>query len=81
MLVLARKTGESIVINDNIIIKVLDSSSGQVRLGIEAPATIPVHRQEIYQRIIDENKKAAAKTPTDLDQLNNLFTSLETNKG
>lgn len=80
MLVLARKTGESIVINDDIVIRVLDSSNGQVRLGIEAPATIPVHRQEVYQRIIDENKKAAAKTPADLTELHGLFSDIESGK-
>ena len=48
MLVLSRKIGESIVINDNITIVVLDVLGDKVRLGIEAPREVPVHRREIH---------------------------------
>lgn len=51
MLVLARKKNESIVIGRNIRVKVLSVSGGQVRLGIEAPPEIPVHRQEIHEQL------------------------------
>jgi carbon storage regulator len=51
MLILTRKPGETIRINDDICIKVLGVSGQQVRLGIEAPKGIEVHREEIYQRI------------------------------
>ncbi len=50
MLVLTRRLGENIVIGDDIIIRVLDVN-GQVKLGIEAPREIEVHREEIYEKI------------------------------
>ncbi|VVN10933.1 carbon storage regulator CsrA [Pseudomonas fluorescens] len=56
MLILTRKPGETIRINDDISITVLSVSGQQVKLGIEAPADVAVHRQEIYQRIQDEAK-------------------------
>lgn len=51
MLVLARDVGESIRIGDDIIIQVVTSSSGKLRLGITAPKDIPVHREEVYEAI------------------------------
>ena len=51
MLVLARDVGESIRIGDDIIIQVVASSSGKLRLGITAPKDIPVHREEVYEAI------------------------------
>ena len=60
MLVLARKVGQSIVISDNIEILVIEVRGDQVRLGIEAPREIPVHRKELLERIRLENVKAVA---------------------
>lgn len=51
MLVLSRKKNESIVINDNIRIVVVEIQGDKVRLGIEAPKDVPVHRQEVYEAI------------------------------
>ena len=51
MLVLSRKRNESIIINDNIIITIVDIRGDKVRLGIEAPKECPVHRQEVYEAI------------------------------
>lgn len=51
MLVLSRRMGESLVIADEIRLTVLGVSGGQVRLGIEAPRNITIHREEIYQKI------------------------------
>jgi len=51
MLVLTRKMDESIIINDNITVIVVDIRDGKVRLGIEAPNHIPVHRKEVYDAI------------------------------
>jgi carbon storage regulator len=51
MLVLSRKINETIIINDNIVITVVDIRGDKVRLGIEAPKDIPVHRQEVYDAI------------------------------
>lgn len=51
MLVLSRKEDESIIINDNIRIRVVEIRGGKVRLGVEAPHDIPVHREEVHGRI------------------------------
>jgi len=51
MLVLSRKKNESIIINDNITIVVVEIRGDKVRLGIEAPKEIPVHRHEVYEAI------------------------------
>ncbi len=59
MLVLTRKAGESIVIGSEIRVTVLDLQGRQIRLGIQAPSDISVHRGEVYERIREENEKAA----------------------
>lgn len=51
MLILTRKASETIVINDNIRVTVLQVSGGQVRIGVDAPAEVAVHRSEIHERI------------------------------
>lgn len=57
MLVLTRKLGETIVISDDIVIKVVDIHGKQIRLGIEAPPEITIFRGEIYERILEENRR------------------------
>ena len=59
MLVLARKTGEGIRIGDEIVITVVSTESGHVRLGIEAPTRITIHREEVYDQIAAANRQAA----------------------
>jgi carbon storage regulator len=61
MLVLTRKLGENIRIGDAVKITVLEVRSGQVKLGIEAPPEVKVHREEIYARIQEENRRAQRK--------------------
>lgn len=61
MLVLSRQTDEQIVIGDNIVITVVDIRGDKVRLGIEAPSDVPVHRREVYDAIQRANAAAAAK--------------------
>ncbi len=63
MLVLTRRTGESIRIGDEVSVRVVDIQGNQVRLAIEAPREIPVHREEVYQVVRDENVKAAKLNP------------------
>jgi carbon storage regulator len=63
MLVLSRRLGENIRIGDDIKVIVLDVRGGQVKLGIEAPTCVQVHRQEIYQRIQEANRQAASIPP------------------
>lgn len=58
MLVLTRKIGESFRIGSNVIISVIKSASGQVKLGITAPDSVSIYREEIYQKIREENQAA-----------------------
>jgi len=60
MLVLSRKKNESIIINGNIEIKIIESDDGKVRIGIDAPKDIEIHRKEVYEQIMAENKAAAS---------------------
>lgn len=57
MLILTRKLTEKIIIGDDIEIVLLGIKSGQVRIGITAPKTIGVHREEVYNRILAQQKK------------------------
>ncbi|MCE5323121.1 carbon storage regulator CsrA [bacterium] len=63
MLVLARKIGQSIVINDNVEVLVIEVRGDQVRLGIDAPRAIPVHRKELLEQIKAENVQASSINP------------------
>ena len=63
MLVLSRQRDESIIIGDNIVVTIVDIRGDKVRLGINAPTEIPVHRQEVYEAIQRENLKAARLQP------------------
>ena len=58
MLILTRKSDQSIIIGNNIKINILKIQGGQVHIGIDAPRTLSVYRQEIYEQIEKENKKA-----------------------
>lgn len=63
MLVLTRKLGESIAIDDHIKIRVVQIKGKQVRLGIEAPRDTKIHREEVYLSIQDQNKSSTSTTP------------------
>lgn len=74
MLILTRKVGEAIVIAEHTTVRLLEIKGGQVKLGIEAPNQVAVHREEILLRILEENRKAAAsETLTDLDDISRLL--------
>ncbi len=66
MLILTRKLGESITIGDDIKVSILGVRGRQVRLGIDAPTTVVVHREEIYVKIQAENRQAAKGIKGDL---------------
>lgn len=67
MLALTRKPGQQIMIGDDIIIHVVDVQGDNVRLGIEAPKSIKIYRSELYQAIVEENKKAVASSHENVD--------------
>jgi carbon storage regulator len=69
MLVLSRQRDESIMIGDNIVVTIVDIRGDKVRLGINAPSEIPVHRQEVYEAIQRENLRAARLDPKDTQAL------------
>jgi len=63
MLILTRRVGETIVIGDDVIVTVLGIKGNQVRIGVNAPKDVSVHREEIYQRIQQEKNTAPAPAP------------------
>jgi len=60
MLVLTRKNGEDVIVGENIVIRVLEARDGRVKLGIEAPRDVTVHRSEVKARLAAEAKVNAA---------------------
>jgi carbon storage regulator len=69
MLVLTRKEGEGLVIGEQIRVTVVEIKGGGIRLGIEAPPEVKIHRLEVYERILQENKEATQWNLADLDDL------------
>jgi len=61
MLILTRKVGESLVIGDDVSIIVLGVKGNQVRIGVDAPKSVSVHREEIYNKIQDEKSPSGNK--------------------
>lgn len=70
MLVLSRKVGESVIIDGRIVVKIVRLDGDAVRIGIEAPAEVPIHRQEIYEEIQRTNQEALTKGRPALPKLN-----------
>lgn len=69
MLVLTRRRNESIIINDDIEITILEVQNDQVRIGINAPKDVSIYRKELYTQIKEENKKALENQDISLDEL------------
>lgn len=75
MLVLARKIGEKIIVNDNIEIIVLDANPNTVRIGINAPKTVTVYREELYKDIKSANQSSELSSADAMNALQGLMTS------
>jgi len=69
LLVLSRKKGEKIRINDDIIIEILEVNSGTVKIGFTAPKQIKIYRDELYQKIVEENIMAKAVKKEEIDAI------------
>jgi carbon storage regulator len=69
MLILSRKPGESIVIDGRITVKIIRLDGDIIKLGIEAPREVPVHRQEVYEEIQKNNQEALTEHQPKLPQL------------
>lgn len=75
MLVLSRRKGESIIIGNDIVVTVLEVRPDQVRLGIDAPRSVSVHREEIYLEVMRENAAAVASADRDAPVLRRKVTA------
>ena len=77
MLILTRKLGESITIGDDIKITFLEIKGKQIKIGIEAPSHVAVHREEIYKIIHEQNVRAAQSVCTDKEKLSDIWEKLK----
>lgn len=66
MLIITRRPGEKVMIGDDVVVEIIEVSGSSVRIGIAAPKSVPVYREEIYQAVKDENVAAAASEPAQL---------------
>jgi len=80
LLILTRKIGEGIILGDDIRIAILEIRGKQIRIGIEAPANVVVLREEIYQRIQEENLQAAGVRDVDLTEIAKLWKQKKENE-
>ena len=78
MLILTRKVNERVVIGDDIEISVVEIRGDQVKLGIVAPRSVKVYRQEVYQAIQEENRRAAASGTVELPRIDSITRPDET---
>ena len=69
MLILSRREGETIIIDGNIRVTVMEVRGDQVRLGIDAPRSVTVHREEVYEQISKANAQASTVTTDDVQRL------------
>ena len=77
MLILSRHAGDSIVIDGRIIVKVVRVEGDTVKLGIEAPADVPVHRHEVYEEIRRNNEQAITRASASLPKLKTIVPAVE----
>ena len=80
MLILTRKAGEMIRIGDDVAVSVIEIRGNQVRLGITAPLSVTVHRQEVYDQIQEQNLEAARVRPSDKVLIQTLWQKRDSDK-
>jgi carbon storage regulator len=68
MLIVSRREGEKLMIGDDVVLTVVEVAGGAVKIGIEAPRSVPVYREELWAAVRDENR-AAAEAPATLPQV------------
>jgi carbon storage regulator len=68
MLIITRREGEKLMIGDDVVVTVVEVNGGTIRLGIDAPRSLPVYREELWAAVRDENR-AAASAPVKLPEL------------
>ena len=68
MLIVTRRAGEKIMLGDDIVVEVMEVTGSTVRIGIQAPRSIPVYREEIWDAVRAENQAAAQNAPTTLPE-------------
>lgn len=73
MLVLTRRSGESVMIGDDVIITVLEARGDVIRLGIQAPRDVQVHREEVYRELQASNREAASPTQDEVRAVSNMM--------
>jgi len=66
MLIITRRPGEKLMVGDDVVIEVMEVSGSSVRIGIAAPKSVPVYREEIYRAVQEENKAAAEANASQL---------------
>ena len=66
MLIITRRAGERIMVGDDVVVEVMEIVGNSVRIGISAPRSVPVYREEIYAAVRDENRAAAEAAPAEL---------------
>jgi len=74
LLILTRKIGETVAIGDEVKVQVVEVRGRQVRLGITAPSSLAVHREEVFQRIQEQNRRSTEVALSDLEVLAGLLT-------
>ena len=66
MLIITRRAGERIMVGDDVVVEIMEIVGNSVRVGISAPRSVPVYREEIYSAVRDENRAAAESAPVEL---------------
>ncbi len=69
MLILTRKVGEALKLGQGITLRIIDIKGGQVRLGIDAPAEIPIYREEVYEKLQAENRLSSGASIDEFSKL------------